>query len=265
MSKQRFAMQIAYDGSAFLGWQIQVLQPTVQQTLEHAFSLVAKKDITIVGSGRTDTGVHATCQVAHFDWDMNMTPEQIRLAVHSKIPKSIEIVQIWPVVDSFHSRYSAYQRTYHYYITKQRHPFNQLYQSYIPKCNFKLPIIQECIQFLIGKHDFSSLSKPNPQVTNHICDIQLLEFKEYKTGYCMTIQADRFLHNMVRRIVGLLATISQKQLPAATVRMVLGQKRADQKLVFTAPAEGLYLTKIAYPIDLFPFEFIPLPINNQYT
>ncbi len=257
---KRYAIQIVYDGSKFFGWQKQVSPLTVQQSVENALELVAKQKILLTGSGRTDSGVHATCQMAHFDFPINMTTEQIRLAVRSKCPFSIDILHAWEVAPDFHARFDAVKRTYNYILAKNPNPFFRDFRSYIPRHDIKMELINQITPLLLGSHDFTSFSKPNPEVKNHICNIESISFKEFNDFYLFEISANRFLHNMVRRIIGALVSISHKKLPPDIILQWIDEKKQNQKNFFTAPPYGLYLTDVVYPIEIFPFKKINIPI-----
>lgn len=257
---KHYAMQIAYDGSKYLGWQKQVNPLTVQQTVESALEIIAKQSVALTGSGRTDTGVHATCQIAHFDFHQNMTTDQIRQAVRSKCPFSIDILKVWEVRDDFHARFMANQRTYQYVLAKTLTPFHREYRAFIPRYHINIPLIEKTMDLLIGTHDFTSFSRPNPEITNHICQIKHLSFTEYDDFYVLEISANRFLHNMVRRIVGALVSISHKNLPPDIILQWLDEKKHNQKNYFTAPPSGLYLMDVSYPEEFFPFEKVKIPI-----
>jgi tRNA pseudouridine38-40 synthase len=251
---RRIALQIAYDGSAFYGWQKQYMSPTVQEELENALSKIAKEPINLTGSGRTDTGVHATCQIAHFDFKINMNMQQIKLALKNKIPRSIEILKAWEVPEEFHARYSATKRTYNYILSKSISPFHRNYRGLFYRYNLDTERMKAIIPYLMGVHDFTSFCKPNPDIKNHLCDIKDISFEEYEDFWIFTISANRFLHNMVRRIVGALVSIShRKQDPAIILKWIEDMKH-EQRNFFTAPAAGLYLVDIEYPKELFPYE-----------
>ena len=124
MNYRRVALQIAYDGSVFYGWQKQYISPTVQEIIEQALEKIVKEKVNLTGSGRTDSGVHAFCQIAHFDFNLNMNMEQLKLAITTKIPNSIKVLNAWEVSNDFHARYSATKRHYMYLISKEINPFN---------------------------------------------------------------------------------------------------------------------------------------------
>ncbi len=254
MKYQRYALQIAYDGSSYYGWQKQYISPTVQEVLEKALSHIAKEQVLVTGSGRTDSGVHASCQIAHFDFGINMRPEQIKLAIKSKIERSIEIINVWEVDSEFHARYSAQSRTYHYLINKGISPFHRNYRAFLYNYKINTDHIQKVLNYIIGSHDFTSFCKPNPEISNHVCDIQKISFEEREEYWILKITANRFLHNMVRRIVGALVSISHKQQDPSIIKQWIEDQRHEQRNFFTAPACGLYLYEIEYPRDVFPYE-----------
>ncbi len=247
----RYAIKLSYDGTDFTGWQVQVDSRTVQGVLETALSKMAKKPITVMGSGRTDSGVHALGQVAHFDLDLNMTPQQIGLALRTLLPYDIGILDVIPVADDFHARYQAYQRDYRYHIAQERTPFNRLYRSTFARKKILPDRIAECLPHFLGSHDFKAFCKPNPDIPNTVCDMNRLDFDEEDGGWVFSLSADRFLHNMVRRIVGCIITLTHKGLPPTFIRDLLESGTSHQLLTPTAPPQGLYLMKVHYPNGAF--------------
>jgi tRNA pseudouridine38-40 synthase len=244
---KRFLMQLSYDGTFFSGWQTQPQVRTVQQVLEPTLSKIAKQTTPIVGSGRTDAGVHALNQYAHFDFPISMQPKQIVAALNSLLPEDILIKQIWEVPADFHARYDASKRTYLYIITKKRTPFNRFYQSYFPKKNLNISIIDQAAQLFLGKHDFTAFSKFNPDVKTQICEIYNFNCYENTDTITLQIEANRFLHNMVRRVVGTLVNISHKEQEISIITELLAARSPQSNLISTAPPQGLYLQNVEYP------------------
>jgi len=242
---KRYTMKVAYDGSKFFGWQVQPQGITVQQCLQDTLSLIAKQPIVVMGAGRTDTGVHALGQVAHFDFPDNMTTRQLLLAVNSRIPHSVQVLQINETTPDFHARYDAISRTYQYVITLTKTPFNVDYKAWLPRYKLDVDSMRACIPFFLGKHDFTSFAKPNPKVPNRVCEIKEMSI-EFAEDIVIKVIADRFLHNMVRRIVGAMIAVSHKGLPASVVSEWIATKRHEQKNYITAPANGLYLVEVGY-------------------
>lgn len=244
---QRFLLKLAYDGSQFKGWQIQKRQRTVQRVIEKALKDFTGTKTRITGSGRTDTGVHALAQYAHFDYKGTATPLQMQKGIRRFLPDDVQIIQIYKVSDDFHARYDAYQRCYQYLISKTQTPFNRLYQASFPRKRLNPELIIAAAPFFLGEHDFSSFSKDNPAVPDHVCNVNYSVFEEHDEYYAYTIRANRFLHNMVRRIVGAMLNISHLELDPKIILYWLEQKDAMQTIIYPAPPQGLYLQEVSYP------------------
>jgi tRNA pseudouridine38-40 synthase len=244
---RRFALIIAYDGYFFQGWQKQPLVRTVQGELEKVLSEIAKEKINTIGSSRTDAGVHALCQCVHFDFPINMTAEQVQLALNTKIPKDIEIVSVHHVDDEFHSRFDARERAYRYYITKKRTPFNRFFATYFPRFEINVKNITNTTPIFYGSNDFELFSLKNPELETFISEIRHCKFIEEEGGYVFEITANRFLHNMVRRIVGTLVRLSSYSNMQEIIYQLLKEKNREyHHLVYTAPPYGLFLTEVKY-------------------
>ena len=248
---KRYLLRISYDGTSFSGWQSQKEDRTVQQVIENALSGIAKKSVKITCAGRTDAGVHALRQYAHFDFNQDMTTEQIMFALQAKLPADVSVKKVFTVIEDFNARYDASSRTYKYLITKQRTPFNRYYKSFLPKKHIREKIIRNCLPFFMGKHDFTSFSKYNPDLNNCFCEITQFNFKDAGNEYIFTISANRFLHNMVRRIVGTLINISHFKLEPEIIRDLTAAKDQNNKLIETVPPQGLYLEEVEYPQNKF--------------
>ena len=248
---KRYLLRISYDGNAFSGWQSQKEDRTVQQVIENALSEIAKKSVKITCAGRTDAGVHALRQYAHFDFDQDMTAKQIKFALQAKLPADVSIQKVFAVIEDFNARYDAINRTYRYLLTKQRTPFNRYYKSFLPKKNIRKKIIRNCLPFFLGIHDFTSFSKYNPDLNNCLCEITQLNFKDTGNEYVFTISANRFLHNMVRRIVGTIINISHFEMKPEIIRDLIDARDQNNKLIETAPPQGLYIEEVEYPKDKF--------------
>ena len=247
-------MLIAYDGSKFFGWQIQNQSPTVQECLEKALSLIAKTSIKVIGAGRTDTGVHALGQVAHFDFPINMSIEQLKLALKSHLPHSILVLDICLVSHDFHSRYDALKRTYDYIITFRRTPFNFHYKTSFHRYHIDIDKFVSCIPFFLGENDFTSFAKPNPDIKNYFSIVYDIKICHVNDDLCIKITANRFFHNMIRRIVGAMVAVSHKSLNPEIIKGWISAKKHQQKNYFTAPPNGLYLSEIVYPENVLLFD-----------
>lgn len=246
----RYLIKLCYDGSQFWGWQKQKQGRTVQAVMEQALSSFSFGPSDITAAGRTDTGVHALAQYAHFEYEGNMSMSQILLAFRRWLPEDVKVLEIYPVSDQLSARYQAYERAYKYLLAKERSPFNRIYSGFIPHLRLRLSPMQAAAERFLGRHNYSSFGRMNPEVPNHYCDVKELSIVEDSTYFTFTIRADRFLHNMVRRIVGTLANVSHFDLPPATIDKLLAEECPRQNLVSTVPANGLYLIDVKYPSEL---------------
>ena len=244
---KNFLAKISYDGTDFNGWQIQKEGRTIQQVLEEALSKIAKEEIKITSAGRTDAGVHAIGQYANFHFPIKMAAKQIQFALRTKLPYDILVTKVMEVPDNFNARFNATSRTYRYILAKELTPFNRKYKSFIPKIEIETEIVEECLKYFIGKHDFTSFAKFNPDLNNYFCTILKFEFEETNNDYRFVIQANRFLHNMVRRIVGTIINISSTNTNPDIIKNLLVAKTPENKLITTAPPSGLYLIDVGYP------------------
>ncbi|MDP8204785.1 MAG: tRNA pseudouridine(38-40) synthase TruA [Candidatus Tenebribacter mawsonii] len=244
---KNFLAKISYDGTDFSGWQIQKEGRTVQQVLENALSKIAKEEIKTISAGRTDAGVHAIGQYANFHFPIQMTAKQIRLAIRAHLPYDILVSQIVEVPHDFNARYDAQSRSYRYIIAKYRTPFNRKYKTFIPKIKINSEVAEDCLEYFIGKHDFTSFAKLNPDLNNYNCNVLEFEFEETEHDYIFEIRANRFLHNMVRRVVGTIINISSSNTNPSIITKLLLDKTTVNKLINTIPPNGLYLIDVEYP------------------
>ncbi len=243
----RYLMRLMYDGAGFRGWQVQCAGRSIQGDLISAFHQIGVRHPGVTGAGRTDAGVHALAHFAHFDYPGTMSPRQLLLALNNKLGEDLLITGIWPVADDFHARYQAMARSYAYLLARVQTPLNRLHTGFMPRRNIGRETLSRLAEVLLGPHDFSSLSRDNPLVPNHVCAIQQLRVSEDRGIIRFDIRADRFLHNMVRRIVGTLVNLDHAGLGSAALQAILDEANPRQKLVTTAPAQGLYLTGVRYP------------------
>lgn len=243
---KRFFLEIAYDGSAYHGWQIQDNAITVQETLNTALRTVLRKDVETVGAGRTDAGVHARQLYVHFDHD-EAIPDQQRLvhALNALCPRDIAIKRIIEVPTTAHARFDATERAYEYHIHFAKDPFLRHY-SWQMKDFPNVEKMNVAAQFLLGKQDFSCFSKSNTQVFTNICTVKEARWQEEGKRLLFHIRADRFLRNMVRAVVGTLIDIGTKDLPAMHMQEVIASQNRS-RAGSSVPACGLFLTKVVYP------------------
>ncbi|NQT65782.1 MAG: tRNA pseudouridine(38-40) synthase TruA, partial [FCB group bacterium] len=159
----------------------------------------------------------------------------------------VSVTQIVEVIDNFSARYDATSRTYRYILAKEFTPFNRKYKSFIPKIKIETEIVKECLKYFVGKHDFTSFAKFNKDLNNYFCNVLKFEFEETNTDYKFVIQANRFLHNMVRRIVGTIINISNTKTNPNIIEELIAAGTPENKLITTAPPNGLYLIDVEYP------------------
>lgn len=244
---RRIVLKLCYDGSGFSGWQIQNHARTVQSELEKALRQMAGETLKTVCSGRTDAGVHALCQYVHFDYAGRMEAGRMIKALNRLLSPEIRILDAMDVPLEFSARYQAFQRSYKYLLAKEMIPFQRLYKGFMLNQRLDLDKLLELAAPLAGKHDWSSFAQPNPEIPNRICELEPIRISETAEHFCFMITADRFLHNMVRRIVGTLATACTKDLAPQSLITILAEADPKQTLVVPAPASGLYLVDVRYP------------------
>lgn len=245
--RMRVALMVEYDGSQYHGWQAQTGLRTVQQVLEDALSGVASHDVSVVCAGRTDTGVHATCQIVHFDAENERATRAWIHGANSFLPKDVCVKWAKEMPDDFHARYSATARRYRYVI------YNTPIRPALLRGNVTWQyrqldhrVMQEGGQFLIGEQDFTSFRSVECQSRTPMRNIHHLQVMRQGDMIVIDIVANAFLHHMVRNIVGVLMAVGSGRKPMAWVQDVLLAK--DRRLgAETAPPYGLYLVGVTYP------------------
>ncbi len=246
----RYLVKLSYKGTRFHGWQIQPNAVTVQETLEQAFSLLLRQNIKITGAGRTDTGVHALVFYAHFDLE---DPKEINCAkltfrLNSYLSEDIVIHKIQPVSSDFHSRFSAISRTYEYRIHLKKNPFlHGLSYFFYSDPDFEK--MNQASSLLLDYKDFTSFSKLHTDTTNNLCKIFRAQWKAREEEYVFTIEANRFLRNMVRAITGTLFDVGKGKISPDDFASIIEAKNRSCAGV-SAPACGLFLTEVKYPESL---------------
>ena len=247
----RYFIRFAYDGTAFHGSQRQPNGITVQETMEQALAMIFREEIPLTFAGRTDAGVHAREMYAHFDIGCQLPDAgHICFRLNGILPDSIAIFDIYPVTDDAHARFSAVRRTYEYHIVDHKDPFLCQQATRVrPGLNFAA--MNEAAQWLIGKQDFASFCRTNTDVKTTICDLTHAEWRELGNGHAVfTIAADRFLRNMVRAVVGTLFEVGRGKMTKEQFAEVIAQHNRCAA-GDSAPAEGLFLTHIDYPQEIF--------------
>jgi tRNA pseudouridine38-40 synthase len=247
---QRYFIDCAYDGSAYHGWQIQPNGLSVQQTIQQALTVLLKKDIEIVGSGRTDTGVHARQQWAHADMNISAyTKEDFIYKLNCILPQDICVKQILSVIPTAHSRFDAVERTYKYYMHFHKDPFERYY-SYFVNRSLDIDKMQSAANELMKFTDFASFCKSNAGSQTTICELRRSEFEVTATGIVFTISANRFLRNMVRAVVGTLIEIGQGRLKPEELTSII-EKKNRSAAGYSVPAHALFLHEVKYSKHIF--------------
>jgi tRNA pseudouridine38-40 synthase len=243
----RIACGIEYDGRNYHGWQKQKNSTSVQEVVEEALTKVANQPIRVVCAGRTDTGVHATAQVIHFDTNVSRAIHAWVLGGNTNLPADISLSWAKQVNEDFHARFSAIERSYRYIVLNRNVRsalLNKRVSWWVKKLSIKK--MQAAASHLIGKHDFSSFRAIKCQAKSPLRDIRELSISDAGDLVYIDVRADAFLHHMVRNIAGVLLTIGSGEQTEDWSRIVLEAKDRTQGGI-TAPPEGLYLTDIRYP------------------
>lgn len=244
-------MYLAYNGANYCGWQIQPNGLSVQEVIEKSLSTLLRMPITIVGAGRTDAGVHAREMAAHFEAEVQdvtlLTNKLNRI-----LPKDIVVYKIVRVKEDAHARFDATSRLYRYYLTTQKDPFMYPYK-YKVHGSIDVEMMNKCSRILFEYIDFTSFSKLHTDVKTNDCKIIHAQWEQQGEDYVFTIQANRFLRNMVRAVVGTLLEAGRGKLDEAGMRRVIEAKdRAVAGL--SVPAHALFLEEIGYPPHIFEVE-----------
>ena len=248
--KQRYFIELAYNGTRFHGWQIQPNAKSIQETLEKALSTICREKIAVVGAGRTDTGVHASYFVAHFDAERpDLDHPDFVYKMNSFLGADIVIYRLCTVAPEVHARFDATSRTYHYFINQQKDPFAQETAWYFTRSLDVYKMNVACA-VLFDYTDFTSFSKLHTDVKTNNCKIYYARWVQKGNQLIFTIKADRFLRNMVRAIVGTMMEFGQGKLSIEDFKQIIEAKDRGAAGV-SAPSEGLFLANIAYPEALF--------------
>jgi tRNA pseudouridine38-40 synthase len=243
----KIAFVLEYDGSRYRGWQRQAGAPTVQGCVEDALSKVANQRVRVYGAGRTDSGVHAFGQVAHIETDAKRERRSWVFGANVNLPRDIAVMGAEEVEDDFHARFSALGRTYHYLIFNRSSRGAVLRHHAAWECR---PLdhdrMQEAAGHLIGSHDFSAFRAHSCQAKDPVRTLRELKVTRFGSFISIVVEANAFLHHMVRNIVGVLMTIGRGKAPPAWALDVL--LSLDRTLGgVTAPPQGLYLMHVKYP------------------
>lgn len=244
--KQRFFIELAYNGNNYHGWQTQPNATTVQEVLDNALTTILRQPIETLGCGRTDTGVHATQFFAHFSPEVAFEMDGAVLrGLNSILPADIAVKRIFEVDPDAHARFDATLRSYEYHIHFNKDPFKQGL-SWQLRDEPDLELMNQAAKLIMEYTDFSCFSKSNTQTKTNNCKITRAEWVKGNDGSIIFhISADRFLRNMVRAIVGTLLMVGTKEIEPWEVRTIILSKNRS-KAGTSVPACGLYLTEVRY-------------------
>jgi tRNA pseudouridine38-40 synthase len=241
-----FKLILEYDGTNYHGWQIQPNLPTIQGILESTISRVAQHDVNVTGAGRTDAGVHALGQVANFSTSARLSTEEWLRALNGLLPPDIAVLSVEAVPDTFHARFDAKSKLYRYLLLTRVHR-SALSRSKVLHHPHPLDLdaMEAAARALIGTHDCSSFQGSPTDTENPVCTITKLTVDRFGDEVIFEVEANRFLKQMVRNIVGTLLEVGRGKLKAGEVAEILAVKDRT-KAGPTAPAHGLYLVKVDY-------------------
>mgnify|MGYP003300621863 FL=1 len=242
----RFLIKFSYDGSNYNGFQYQKGLPSIQECLETALTKVNNNIKTnIVATGRTDKGVHALCQYAHANINVNITEDKLKRALNSNLPDDIHVINTKIVDDTFHARYDVKYKEYRYYINLGE--YNPLERNYVFQYNYELNIeaMKEAIKYFIGTHDFRAFVTENKEKENCVRTITSASIEKQDNKIEIVFKGTGFLRYQVRNMVGILIRVGENKISPETVEKILESKDRRQSGK-TAPAVGLYLTSVEY-------------------
>lgn len=242
---QRYFIRLSYDGTNFFGWQKQPDCISVQESIEIQLTkLNSNVPISVVGCGRTDTGVHANDYYIHVDLPAIEDRDKFLFKLNRMLPDAIAIKEILPVNEDAHARFGATARTYRYFIHQEKDPFRAAYSWYVPQ-ELDFHAMNQAAKLLLGKKDFTSLSKLHTDVKTNICTVTSAKWIRTEKEIYFEITADRFLRNMVRATVGTLVDVGLGKIKPEEMTNIL--EAMDRGAASTSvPAHGLFLWKIEY-------------------
>ena len=244
---RRIRTIIAYDGTDYVGWQTQNNGIAVQEVIEKAIYEVTGQRTSLQGSGRTDSGVHARAQVAHFDTDVRMAADKFAIALNTHLPADIRVLYSEETTPEFHARFSAKEKQYRYFVQTGAHAdvFTRTYalHAYMP---LDLDVMNEAAALVVGTHDFSAFMSTGREVETAVRTVSLSQWEKQGKFLVYSVQGNGFLYNMVRILVGTMLGMGSGRIPADSMAKALSSlSRRDAGP--TAPAHGLVLWRVKYP------------------
>jgi tRNA pseudouridine38-40 synthase len=256
----RYAVGIEYVGTRYAGWQRQESLPSVQAEVERALGIIADEQVSLVCAGRTDAGVHALRQIAHFETTAARSLDSWLMGANSELPSDIALTFVQPVTDEFHARFSALTRAYRYLVlnTSRRAPLwsGRVWWRYRTLDDSAM---HASLQALCGLHDFSAFRASQCQSRVPIRRLDSISVRRFGDFVCVDVVANAFLHHMVRNIVGSAVKVGEGERPIEWIGDILGGR--DRRLAGpTAPADGLYFVDVTYPAEF----ALPVPVGSRF-
>lgn len=246
----RYFVYFSYKGTIYHGWQRQQNAITVQEVMEDAFSIIFRHPVSLVGAGRTDTGVHARRMVAHFDTEEPIADkERLTARLNNFLPRDITIDYFVPVIDTAHARFDAVSRQYQYFCIEEKSTFFPDLVTRIPR-GMDFEKMNRAAALLLQTDDFASFCKLHSDVKTTLCKVTQAEWRQQGEYWVFTIEANRFLRNMVRAIVGTLFEVGRGKLTVDDFQHIISLRQREAASQ-SAPAEGLYLMEVRYPQEIF--------------
>jgi len=256
----RLQLVLHYDGSSFHGWQFQPDQRTVQGELQAALARLSGEERTVMGSGRTDAGVHAVGQVASVILPRRWAPRELHRALNAVLPRDIWVQAVREVDSAFHARYDAVARSYRYRVgtaAESRSPFHRGWCWALAE-----PLDEACLHeaaaVLPGRHSFRAFAKSGQPERGYTCSVARASWRPWALGVAFEITADRYLPHMVRYLVGTMVDVARGRRPVTDMNALLADE-ADRETSPPAPPEGLFLVHVEYPSDVGRTEWSSTP------
>lgn len=244
---QRYRIVVAYEGTNYLGWQVQPHGTTVQACLEDALRQLTGETVKLHGSGRTDQGVHARGQVAHFDLEKDWTAGVLHKALNALLPADIRVMQASVAAADFHARRSVVEKEYRYFIWNGAimPPFFRNYKTHI-RAPLNVKAMRAAATHMVGRHDFAAFTaNPNREVESTVRQVTALQVRKYGSEIVIVVRGEGFLYRMARSMAGLLIRVGEGNVPAEEVKSILASRLRTAR-VPTAPAGGLFLWNVKY-------------------
>jgi len=253
----RFKLYIEYEGTRYSGWQKQENAKTIQGVIiQAAYKIFGNDFLDLQGSGRTDSGVHAICQVAQLDVITVLAPEIIRMKINDLLPHDISILEVEKVNQNFHARHDAKSRSYLFQISRRRTAFGKNYVWWV-KDKLDFDRMKSASTLFIGMHDFSSFSDDDPEEKSTKVLVDDIQLKEEGDLILIRIVGSHFIWKMVRRIIGILVEVGRGNKNEIDIQKYL-DKKSSEPAKFTAPPSGLFLERVIYENEILSKEFNPV-------